>query len=227
VASSKEIDMIENNQEFQNKKYFDKFLIATPKVVDFNFCCSVIYILNDGSNGTNPFGVILNGRRVSDVILLKQNKKLTNLDSFFSNLGSMLSNPNDKTGIFEVGGLNYKSALTEEIHPLYFSGPVKSGVHFFYNKNIFTPQDKCSIATNIFSGSYDDFINFAAKDLLKENNFQVSTGIVKWKNEFQLNFEIQNGAWKVVDFNENIFFNSKELNKLSGKPETRLSPSFN
>jgi len=213
----KEKNVFESSKEFKNEKFFDKFLIATPKVIDLDFCCSVIYILNDGTNGKNPFGVILNGRKVSEVVLLKQKNKSSNIDSFLSSLEDVIKIPEGMKS----------NPLMEEVHPVYFSGPIDTGINFFYNEKVFTPKKNFSVATNISSGSYKDFINFAAKDYLKEDNFRVSTGTVRWKNELQLNFEIENGAWKVVDFNKDLFFNTKELNKMSGKVETRLSPSLN
>ncbi|RTK96347.1 MAG: hypothetical protein EKK64_04415, partial [Neisseriaceae bacterium] len=154
---------------------------------------------------------------VSEIVLLKQKNKASNINGLLSSLEDIIKNPEGMKS----------NPLMEDVHPVYFSGPVDTGINFFYNEKVFTPQQNFSIATNIFSGSYKDFIDFAAKDRLKEDNFRISTGTVKWKDEAQLNFEIENGAWKVVDFNKDLFFNTKELNKMSGKVETRLSPSLN
>lgn len=184
-----------NVNYFENSKYRNKFLVATPKLIDLDICSSVVYIINDGSNGKSPVGIILNGRKINEVFVLKQNVK--------------------------------NKKILGDSYPVHFSGTQPSGISFFYNDNVYVPDSSYAVAENVYSGTYQDFVNYASKDLLKDNSYRLFSGNLVWKNSLQLEFEIKNGAWKLIDFDKNSFFDFAKLSLISGKPETRLSPSFN
>lgn len=213
-----------------------KLLVANASITDDVFANSVIFIFEHSAKGAE--GVILNSK----------------IESGQVGFGPMKDILNVETGKFDVIKDLIINGDLQSV-PLFSGGPCKTeGTYFmhgheeclknnnkFKNKfdlgipNDFSIEDGSLIEENPFSnmyvtegfyfGSPTTFAEIIESGKFKENKFRFFTGQSKWCAG-QLEYEIENGAWSVINSNPNLFFDLNALNKLSESVNIQKSSLF-
>jgi putative AlgH/UPF0301 family transcriptional regulator len=186
-----------------------KFLIANPKNTDPVFLGKIVFIFKHNKNGAE--GVIVNPKEIGKV--------------GFAQLDDIL----EATSFTEIKEM----VLGEKLQsvPLYSGGPCKTkGMYFlhgyeellaektefeipdifdqFIEKNSFTK--KMTLIDGVYFGTPDIFNKIVESGLLKENKFRFFTGQSSWFSG-QLESEVKNGFWTVMNSDGHAFFDEKLL----------------
>lgn len=170
--------------------YPQKILIANSKVIkDDVFSNSVVFLFEHDADGAQ--GIILNPKEVGKV-------------AFTELLENDLSLDNAKEMLLD-GKLD--SA------PLFLGGPCQvKGLYFIHGYEEFLEKNHV-ITTGLYFGSPVTFCQIVESKKLSQNKFRFMNGTSLWAAG-QLDNEIKNNAWTVVNPNPNLFFDDVAISKL-------------
>lgn len=178
-----------------------KFLIANPAITDPVFAGKIVFVFKHNKNGAE--GVIINPKQIGKVGFA-QLDDLLQVKSL-SDLGEM------------VLGDRMQSV------PLYSGGPRKTkGMYLLHGyeellvedseyENVFDDStEKMTLIDGVYFGTPIVFNKIVEYGLIEEKKFRFFTGQSSWSS-LQLESEVKNGVWTVMESDGNAFFDEKLL----------------
>lgn len=204
--------------------YESKFLVATSAITDPIFEKVVVFICSHDENGAR--GIILNSVNETGLIGYTESDRADN-----SIIGSQSLE-------------DFKRICKEEHTVSVFSGGpcAAPGIFFLHSYSEFcetsgeesSEYDLGITFKSEFSKPHEDsffvidgvyFGGPAAYSRIieakKQSGFRFYSGSSLWYPD-QLDYEIREGAWEVIDFDADLFFDIPALNKLSGRNDNFL-----
>ena len=221
--------------------YKHKLLIASPMLTDPIFSGKVVFVFEHAEKGAQ--GVILNSAEIGKVGFTHMKDLFNAAPGSFSEVKNMIlsgdlqsvplymGGPCHTPGIFFLHG--HEELLTvhemQEQDSEYDLG-IPTSFNIFdegekpaYQDNVdASPIAKLKVIDGLYFGSPYTFGHLVENGKLGENKFKFFSGMSVWGSG-QLDYEVENGAWTIVDPTPNILFNIDELNKLV--PNSNVSTS--
>lgn len=217
--------------------YNGKFLVATAAVTDPIFAQSVMYIYEH--NDKSASGIILNPEKevgfvgFGELTPFLGNKEMPSsfedfkkLSAGFSKVPMFMGGPCKTPGMYFLHGYEEFKEESSEEKPEFDLG-------ISFKSEDSEEMDKFPEGQEgLYFGSPITFGKILEAGKLEENQFRFYTGISRWR-QGQLEAEVAEGAWKVVDIDPKLLFNKEELDKLAGKSgywfdyNQRFKPSRN
>jgi putative transcriptional regulator len=212
--------------------YRHKLLIANPMINDPIFAGSVVFLFVHNEKGAQ--GVILNSREVGKIGFGQMQDIFNAAPGTFAEAKDMILNgklqsvPLFLGGPCQTPGIIFLHGHEEflNIHEGQEQGSeydlgIPDSFNLFgedeekpaYQDDIPSPVARMKIIEGLYFGSPFTFGHLIEAGKLDENKFRFFTGLSAW-SAGQLEYEVQSGAWTVVDATPDVFFNPEELNKL-------------
>lgn len=212
--------------------YKHKLLIANPMISDPVFAGSVIFLFTHSKKGAQ--GVILNSKEIGKIGFGQMKDIFNAAPGTFAEAKDMMLNGKLETvplflgGPCQTPGLFFLHGHEEflNVHESQEQGSeydlgIPSSFNLFgedeekpaYQDDVPTPFAQMNVTEGLYFGSPYTFGHLIEAGKLDENKFRFFTGLSAW-SAGQLEYEIENGAWTVVDSTPDVFFNPEELNRL-------------
>lgn len=211
--------------------YKHKLLVASSILTDPVFSGKVIFVFEHNEKGAQ--GVILNSVEIGKVGFAHMKDLFNAPPDSFNEVKDMIlkgelqsvpiftGGPCHTPGIFFIHG--YEELLNvhegQEQISEYDLG-IPSSFNIFddeekpaYQDEVPSPVAKLKVMDGLYFGSPYTFGHLVESGKILEKKFRFFSGLSAW-GAGQLNYEVENGAWLVVDSNPDIIFNVDELNKL-------------
>lgn len=213
--------------------YKHKLLIASSMIADPVFAGSVVFLFQHNKKGAQ--GVILNAKEVGKVGFGQMKDLFNSPPGTFSEAKEMILNgdlqsvplflggPCHTSGIFFLHGHEDIQEQNKEQEPAseYDLGIPTSFSLFdegeesaYQDDDVRSNDSGMNVTEGLYFGSPYTFGHLIKAGKLKENKFRFYTGLSIWSGG-QLEYEVKNGAWSVVDASPDIFFDQEKLNKLA------------
>lgn len=208
--------------------YRHKLLIANPMITDPVFAGTVVFLFRHNEKGAQ--GIILNAKEVGKVGFGYMKDIFNTPSGSFDEAKDLLINGNLQSvplfmggpchtpGIFFLHGheelLNVREGQEQgSEYDLGIPASFDLGNDNPYQDEVPSPIAKLIVTEGLYFGTPFTFGSLIEAGKLQEDKFRFFTGMSTWADG-QLEHEIQNGAWTVVDPTVDVFFSAAELDKL-------------
>lgn len=217
-----------------------KLLVANSKIVDPVFSGKVIFLFEHNEKGAH--GVVLNSKEVGKIGFGHMKDLFNSAPGSFSEAKELiLSGKLQSVSLFSGGPCNtpgvlflhaYKELNQESIEENKGS-EYDLGIPVFDEdssykdsyKDKYDPISNLKLIEGFYFGTPHTFGHLIEAGKLSENKFKFFTGLSSW-TAGQLEYEIENEAWTVIEPNPDLFFDAESLDKLveSVVGETKTLP---